>query len=132
MALSTFLRNKSKTIPGVVQYPYHAVGIAMEAIPRTLIQNCGADIVRSITNLRAKHADPENWSFGINGTTGGIVDMNELGIWEPFSVKVQTLKTAVESSCMLLKIDDIVSGLTKKDKEAKSGPAPPQPEDMEV
>jgi T-complex protein 1 subunit gamma len=134
MALSNFLREKSKTIPGIEQYPYHAVGIAMEVIPRTLIQNCGADIVRTITNLRAQHADGKNYNFGVNGSTGEITDMNTLGIWEPYAVKVQTLKTAIECSCMLLKIDDIVSGLNKKDKGGEGGPKPqtPNPEDTEV
>jgi T-complex protein 1 subunit gamma len=39
--------------------------------------------------------------------------MKEYGIWEPFAVKSQTLKTAVESSCLLLRVDDIVSGVSK-------------------
>merc|ERR1712161_71872 len=54
---------------------------------------------------------PCNW--GINGITGKLVDMEDLGIWEPFSVKVQTIKTAIESACMILRIDDIVSGSKK-------------------
>ena len=41
-----------------------------------------------------------NW--GIDGITGNLVDMEEFGIWEPFSVKIQTIKTAVESACMIL------------------------------
>ena len=41
--------------------------------------------------------------------------MEELDIWEPYSVKVQIIKTAIESSCMVvLRIDDIVSGLKNK------------------
>jgi T-complex protein 1 subunit gamma len=40
--------------------------------------------------------------WGINGITGDLVDMEELGIWEPYSVKVQTIKTAIESACMIL------------------------------
>jgi T-complex protein 1 subunit gamma len=36
-----------------------------------------------------------------------------LGIWDPFAVKVQTVKTAIESACLLLRVDDIVSGLSK-------------------
>lgn len=36
-------------------------------------------------------------------------------------MKLQTIKTALESSCMLLRIDDIVSGISKKEK--RSGPA---------
>jgi T-complex protein 1 subunit gamma len=133
MSLSNFLREKSKTIPGIEQYPYHAIGIAMEVIPRTLIQNCGADPVRIITNLRAVHADPKNYNFGVNGNTGEITDMTQLLIWEPYAVKVQTIKTAIECACMLLKIDEIVSGLGKK-KEGGNQPQQqqPNPEDMEV
>ena len=32
----------------------------------------------------------------MNGETGTLVDMRELGIWEPLAVKLQTYKTAVE------------------------------------
>ena len=56
--------------------------------------------------------------------------MMEADIWDPVAVKLQTYKTAIECACMLLRIDDIVSGIKKK-KEAKSGPVeqPQQPED---
>lgn len=47
---------------------------------------------------QAKHTSPDNTSWGIDGENGKIVDMKEYGIWEPFSVKVQTLKTALEVS----------------------------------
>ena len=61
---------------------------------------------------------------------GAIVDMKELGVWEPYEVKAQTLKTAVESAMLLLRIDDIVSGIQKKDKMAPGQSKPgPQAED---
>lgn len=41
--------------------------------------------------------------------------MNTLKIWDPLSVRLQVLKTAVETSVMLLRIDDIVSGTKKRD-----------------
>lgn len=31
---------------GVEQWPYSAVGVALEVIPRTLAQNCGANVIR--------------------------------------------------------------------------------------
>ena len=40
--------------------------------------------------------------------------MKEYGVWEPYAVKAQTLKTAVESACLLLRVDDIVSGVSQK------------------
>ena len=127
MAVSVGLRKAGLKLEGVQQGPFLAVGEAMEVIPRTLAQNCGVSVIRTVTQLRAKHAAayeeiekngsdgafPKcNW--GIDGTTGKLVDMEEFGIWEPFSVKIQTIKTAVESACMILRIDDIVSGSKKK------------------
>jgi len=123
MAISRGLSEKAASIEGVEQWPYRAVGAAMEVIPRTLAQNCGANVIRTLTKLRAKHAESPNCRFGIDGNKGEITDMKALGIWEPYAVKVQTLKTAIEAATMLLRIDDIVSGMTKK---AASGPAKQQ------
>ena len=52
--------------------------------------------------------------LGVDGIKGTIADMRELGVWDTFQVKTQTMKTAIESACMLLRIDDIVSGLQNK------------------
>ena len=71
--------------------------------------------------MRAKHAVAgEGLYWGIDGNTGKIADMKEADIWDPISVKLQTFKTAIESACMLLRIDDIVSGI-KKDRSGKAG-----------
>jgi T-complex protein 1 subunit gamma len=50
------LSEKAKLLEGVAQYPYRAVAQALEVIPRTLTQNCGANTIRTLTALRAKHA----------------------------------------------------------------------------
>jgi T-complex protein 1 subunit gamma len=108
MAVAMGLRRAGTLVQGIQQGPFQAVGDAMEVIPRTLAQNCGVSVIRTVTALRAKHAaaydaNPDGQCHvGINGTTGDIVDMEELGIWEPFSVKTQTIKTAIESACMIL------------------------------
>lgn len=115
MAVSLALTRKQ------IQGPYRAVAQALEIIPRTLAQNCGANTIRTLTALRAKHAahsvgDNANCSWGINGETGEIVDMKtaEVAVWEPLSVKMQVYKTAVETAILLLRIDDIVSGSKKR------------------
>lgn len=38
---------------------------------------------------------------GVNGETGKVVDMKEYGLWESASVKIQTLKTAIEVTAIL-------------------------------
>ena len=72
--------------------------------------------------------------LGIDGVKGKLADMT--GVWDPYAVKTQTIKTAVEvsqrcgvesksitsvilwpqASCMLLRIDEIVSGLSHQKK----------------
>jgi hypothetical protein len=39
--------------------------------PRTLAQNCGANVIRTMTMLSAKHAEAHS-TFGINGLTGKV------------------------------------------------------------
>ena len=46
---------------------------------------------------------------GVNGLEGEISDMEKLDVYEPVVVKAQALKSATESSTMLLKIDDIIA-----------------------
>jgi T-complex protein 1 subunit gamma len=116
MALSTALNTKSSTIQGVQQWTYRSVANALEVIPRTLAQNCGAKVVQVLTQLRAKHStDPiNNLTWGIDGNKGVIIDIKQLGVWETVAVKTQTIKTAIEAACLLLRVDDIVSGMKKK------------------
>jgi T-complex protein 1 subunit gamma len=137
MAVAVGLKQYGAThIHGIQQAPFIAVAEAMEAIPRTLAQNCGVSVIRTITQLRAKHAAENeatvaavetvdasvtlktgirsnSCTWGLNGITGELVDMKEYGIWEPLSVKIQTIQSAIESACMILRIDDIVSSSKK-------------------
>ncbi|XP_034660375.1 T-complex protein 1 subunit gamma [Drosophila subobscura] len=120
MAASQLLSRKQ------VKGPYTAVAHALEIIPRTLAQNCGANTIRALTALRAKHASHTGdgvCAWGIDGESGEIVDMNVKNIWEPLAVKLQTYKTAVETAILLLRIDDIVSGSKKRGGNEPTNPA---------
>jgi len=49
-----------------------------------------------VSYVQAKHAAEGCTSWGVNGENGEIVDMAEYGVWEAYSVKAQTYKTAIE------------------------------------
>ncbi|KAK7473297.1 T-complex protein 1 subunit gamma [Stygiomarasmius scandens] len=121
MAISVGLQAKARSgsVVGAEAWPFRAVAEAMEIIPRTLVQNSGGNAIRALTELRAKHANGEH-SYGINGETGKVVDMKEYGLYESASVKVQTLKTAIEAARMLLRVDDVVQAV-RKDREGGAG-----------
>lgn len=118
-----------------MQLPYRAVSTALTVIPRTLVQNCGANAIKVLTALRAKHSSEGENFWGIDGTLGTVVDMRSYGVWEPLAVKAQTLKTAIESACLLLRVDDIVSGVSVKQQGGGNMPSggtqQPTPEEME-
>merc|ERR1719231_15298 len=114
MEVSAQLMKKSNAVDPKIRNIYRAVASSFEVIPRILAANCGANVVRIVTELRAKHAAGDAAFWGIDGELGTIVDMDVLGIWEPMRVKVQTLKTAIESAILLLRVDDVVSGVSKK------------------
>jgi hypothetical protein len=48
------------------------VGQALEVIPRTLAQNCGTNVIRALTKLRAKHSEKGGSTFGIDGNKGAL------------------------------------------------------------
>merc|ERR1712151_89268 len=102
MELAVRLKEKSKAIPGTRQYAYRAIADALEVIPRSLANNCGADVVRVMTDLRARHATAGGLNWGIDGNKGTVADVKSLGIMDTFAVKQQTLRTSIEAAAMLL------------------------------
>merc|ERR1712061_868475 len=105
--------------------------MGLEVIPRSLAHNCGADVVRVMTDLRARHAAGGGMNWGIDGNKGAVADVKALGIMDQFSVKKQTLRTAIEAAAMLLRIDDIISGISKKKRDG-GGPQGPGMEQDET
>jgi len=125
MEISQQLLEKGKLLKGIYQIPYLTCASTFEIIPKTLADNCGVKSIKLITELKAKHSKPNNLTWGIDGTNGCIADMNDLGIWDPLLVKIQIIKTSIEAACSILRIDDIVSGISKK--KDKKGPQVQQP-----
>lgn len=114
MAISHAIAKNAENIEGIAKWPYAAVGNALEVIPRTLAQNCGANVIRTLTDLRTKHTQENGYTWGVNGVTGTMANMPDIGVWDSYCVKTQTLKTSIESGCLILRIDDVVSGSRKK------------------
>lgn len=114
MELSVLLSRQADQLVGREQLVFKAVAAALEVIPRTLLQNCGGNVIRRITELRAKHSAAEGRYFGVNGITGELEDTRVTKIWDPLSTKVQILKTALENACMLLRVDDLFNAKVGK------------------
>ena len=124
------LEKKALEMETIDKYAFNALSRAFEVIPRVLIQNAGANPTGLMIDLKAKIAASATGLWCIDGIKGQIVKHGEEGsILESTAVKLQTFKSAIEATCMILRVDDILSGLTKK-SEKSSGPVieeePPQ------
>jgi thermosome len=112
------LRNWAEGLSGRVQLAALDFAESLEVIPTTLAENAGLDPLDILVELRSRHEKGDTWA-GVDVFGGDVKDMRSLNVYEPLAVKEQIVKSASESACMLLRIDDIIaSGKTR---------APPTP-----
>lgn len=114
------VRAYATKVGGREQYAIEAFADALEAIPKALAENAGLDAVDIITELRHKHEQSDGRRYGLDVYQGKVVDMVNIGLIEPLSVKINSFKVAVEAASMILRIDEIIAA-SKLEKEEKKG-----------
>ena len=100
------MRKYALSVEGKEQIGIQRFADALEQIPLTLAQNIGMNVIDTLTQLRNKYNDKTQWC-GINSAAREVWDMSSCEIVETSSVKQQILITAVETTNMLLNIDDV-------------------------
>jgi len=111
--LASQMKRWAERLSGREQLAVLAFAEALEAVPTTLAENAGLNVIDIIVALRARHEKGEK-TAGVDVMEGKVKDMAKLDIYEPVAVKEQILKSATEAATMLLKIDDVIAaGKTK-------------------
>jgi len=130
--LSRAVRSYATQVGGREQLAIEAFADALEIIPRTLAENAGLDILDTMVAIKAAHDKDGGFAMGVNVFDEGVVDMLEQGVVEPMVVKLQALKSAVEVSSMILRIDDVVAASAPDMGPGPGGPGgmPDMDEDM--
>ncbi|MDD5148666.1 MAG: thermosome subunit beta [Candidatus ainarchaeum sp.] len=114
MEMAVRLREYAQTIGGKEQLAIEAFASTLEEIPRTLAETAGMDPLETLVNLRSKHKPATGKSIGVDVFNSKIGDMKPLNVVEPLSVKTQAITSGTEVAEMLLRIDDIIAGTSKK------------------
>jgi thermosome len=107
--VSKKLRTWASGVPGRQQYAILAFADALDSIPLTLAENAGMDVIDTITGLHSKQLIENNPWIGIDVKGLKVADMRKKNIIEPLAVKEQILKSATETTAMLLRIDDVLA-----------------------
>lgn len=106
--LSIRLAKAADAMGGLQGYCIREYAKALEVIPYTLAENAGLNPIKTVTELRNRHAAGEMYT-GINVRKGCISDIREEGVLQPLLVTTSALNLATETVRMILKIDDIVA-----------------------
>ena len=121
------LRKYATKVGGREQLAIEAFADATEIVPKTLAENAGLDPIDIIVGLRSAHEKTDGQLMGVNVFTGKIENMQKNGVIEPLVVKEQAVKSAAESTSMILRIDDVIAA--SKPKDMGKPPTPPGSEE---
>jgi T-complex protein 1 subunit delta len=106
--LSIRLAKLADSMGGMAGYCIREYAKALEVIPYTLSENAGLNPIKTVTELRNRHANGEKYT-GINVRKGCITDIRDENVLQPLLVTTSAMNLATETVRMILKIDDIVA-----------------------
>ncbi|MGA9154919.1 MAG: thermosome subunit alpha [Candidatus Nitrosopolaris sp.] len=114
MLLASIVRKKANSISSREQIVLQKFAAALEEIPLTIARNAGMNTINTLAQLRTKHKyhNPSNNSrapwFGIDAIKRKVVEIYSQHVIEPSLVKEQIIKSAVEVTTLLIRVDDVL------------------------
>jgi archaeal chaperonin len=106
-AIARVVREKASFIPGREQIVVQKFAEALEEIPLTIARNAGMNVIDSLVQLRSQHSNGKASSVGVNAIERKVQEMLP-SVIEPAVVKEQVIKTAVEVTNLLVRVDDVL------------------------
>eukprot|EP00695_Tsukubamonas_globosa_P002885 TRINITY_DN4104_c0_g1_i1.p1 TRINITY_DN4104_c0_g1~~TRINITY_DN4104_c0_g1_i1.p1 ORF type:complete len:262 (+),score=150.29 TRINITY_DN4104_c0_g1_i1:156-941(+) len=107
MIMAKAVEEVARATPGKKAIAMEAFARALRQIPTIISDNAGLDSADLVSRITAEHYSGST-TAGVDIKTGGVGNMDELGIFESFKVKQQVLMSASEAAEMILRVDDII------------------------
>jgi len=102
------ISEEADKISTIEQYAMRAFAEALEVIPLSLAENCGAAPIKTLSEIKARQVTEKNPRIGIDCDTLLPRDMKEHFVFETLVGKQQQFLLATQVVKMILKIDDII------------------------
>ncbi|MCD6147533.1 MAG: thermosome subunit [Thermoplasmata archaeon] len=106
--ISLALRDFASSVGGREQMAVEAFADAIEVIPKTLATNAGLDAIDMLIELKKAHKEGKK-TYGVDIFAGKPGDMRSKNVVEPMRVGTQAIKSATETTVMILRIDDVIA-----------------------
>jgi chaperonin GroEL (HSP60 family) len=116
MLIAKNVRKKASSVRGREQIVLQKFASALEEIPLTIARNAGMNTIDALVKLRSKQKQHHSstskgkivpW-FGIDAIGRKVADTYSQHVIEPAAVKEQVIKTAVEVTTLLIRVDDVL------------------------
>jgi archaeal chaperonin len=116
MLIANNVRKKASAINGREQIVLQKFAAALEEIPMTIAKNAGMNTIDALVELRSKEKQHHSsnskgkivrW-FGIDAIGRKVAEVYSQRVIEPSAVKEQIIKTAVEATTLLIRVDDVL------------------------
>ena len=96
--------------PGIEQYPIQQFAMALESLPKQIIDNAGLKSSVILPKVVAAHAaGNKNACANLADVESPVADALQLGIVDLFALKSSALRLAVNAACTVLIIDQVSS-----------------------
>jgi T-complex protein 1 subunit delta len=107
--LAVGLARRADEIGGEVGHCVRVFANSLDIVPYTLAENAGMNPLEVVTRLRELHGKGQK-NVGVSVVAkGGIADMVEEDVLQPFLVTKSALAFAAETVRMIMKVDDILA-----------------------
>ena len=106
-ALAKAAREKASSIAGREQLVIQKFAEALEEIPLTIARNAGMDVINTLAQLRSGHSNGRASSCGVDAIERKVQEMFP-SVIDSAMVKEQVIKTAVEVTNLLIRVDDVL------------------------
>lgn len=106
-AIAKVIREKAPSIAGREQIVVQKFAEALEEIPLTIARNAGMDVIDTLAQLRTGHSNGKASSYGVEAIERKVQEMLP-SVIESVVVKEQVIKTAVEVTNLLIRVDDVL------------------------
>lgn len=121
IAISREVDKAREMVRGMASYGVDCVTHALRRPLSQIVENAGFNPLEKVEEVIAAHASKQVDSLGIDCDTGEVVDMLDLGVVDPVTVKLHAIKAAGEVAVAILRIDTIIKKKDEGTTVAKAG-----------
>lgn len=108
LAITRQLQDIRQEARGMAVYGLDCVSEALKQPFVQIVGNAGFNPLEKLGEVSAAQIEQGSSSLGINCDSGEIMDMRELGVYDPVLVKKHALQAAGEVATAILRIDTII------------------------